>query len=63
MLRYKKRILTDYYFIFKDILINSSNIINHIETNDEKLNFWFNLQDNNKTLPNELSDLIVSYLI
>ena len=24
MLRYKKRILTDYYFIFKDILINSS---------------------------------------
>lgn len=63
MLRYKKRILNNYYFIFKDVLIDSSKITKRIETNDNKLNFWFNLQDNNKTLPNELSDLIISYLI
>tara|TARA_B100000035_G_C21036576_1_gene571316 strand:- start:2916 stop:3506 length:591 start_codon:yes stop_codon:yes gene_type:complete len=63
ILRYKKRILTSYYLIFKDVLINSSDVNNYIETNDNNLNFWFNLKNNNKVLPNEISDLIISYLI
>ena len=63
LMRYRNRILSDYYFIVKEILLNYNDINIFIETYDEKLNFWLNLRYFKKQFPMELSREIISYLI
>ena len=62
LIRYKNRILSDYYFIVREILSNYNNNI-FIDSYDEKLNFWLNLRYFKKQFPMELSREIISYLI
>lgn len=63
LMRYRNRILSDFYFIVKEILLNYNDINNYIETHYEKLNFWLNLLYFKKQFPMELSREIISYLI
>lgn len=58
--RYKNRILNNYYMLVIEILEKEHE--NKIETYDNKLNFWFNLNGDNKHIPDLCINLISSFL-